>query len=174
MTERTQAARHAEDLDRTDSPHALIWFLTITHPSLNPPIRVAADYFDYEIAGDLYQMAPFDVQPLTDTEQAASAELRVQNVDRRIGQALEIDMAGTRAIVSAVAYSSADFDLSVAPRVPLDAGDLPEIYSFQQFELADVRGDVLELTGRITQIDITQEPCPYIRATQDRFPGLFA
>jgi hypothetical protein len=174
MTERTQAARHAADQDRPDSPNALIWFLTITHPGLNPPIRVAADYYAYAFGGETYLAAPFDVQPLTDNEQTPSAELRVQNIDRRIGQALETDAAGTRALVSAVAHSSEDFDLSVVPRVPKDAGDLPAIYSFQMFELADVRGDVLEITGRITLIDITQEPWPYIRATQDRFPGLFA
>lgn len=173
MTERAQVTRHAEDLDRTDSPNALIWFLTIEHPALNPSIRVVADFYDYEFGGNTYLKAPFDVQPLTDNDQTPAAELRVQNIDRRIGTALETDMAGTRAIVSAVAHSSADFDLTVEPRVPLDAGDLPAIYSFQMFELADVRGDALELTGRITLIDITQEPWPYIRATQDRFPGLF-
>lgn len=173
MTERTQAPRHAIDQDRSDSPNALIWFLTISHPNLNPPIRVVADYYNYVIGGETYQMAPFEVQPLTDNEQTPSAELRVQNIDRRIGRALETDMAGTRARVSAVAYSSEDFDLSVDPRVPLNEADLPEIYSFQLFELADVRGDALELTGRITLIDLTQEPWPYIRATQDRFPGLF-
>ena len=82
-------------------------------------------------------------------------------------------MAGTRATVSAFAYSSADFDLSVEPRVPLDVNDLPTIYSFETFELADVTGNALEITGRITLTDITQEPWPHIRATADRFPGLF-
>lgn len=173
MTERTQVTRHAEDLDRTDSPHALIWFLTIEHPSLNPPIRVVGDFSDYAIGGVAYKRAPFEVQPLTDNDQTPSAELRVPNIDRRIAAALESDLDGTRATVSAMAHSSADFDLSADPIVPLDEGDLPEIYSFHLFELADVTGDTLELTGRITLIDITQEPWPYIRATQDRFPGLF-
>lgn len=174
MTERLQDQRDAEDLDRDDSPNALIWFLTIEHPNLNPPIRVVADYFDYEIGGHLYQRAPFDVTPVTDNEQTPSADLRVQNVDRAISRALENDTAGQRAIVSAVAHSSEHFDLSVDPRVPLDPNDLPEIYSFDMFELADVKGDALELTGRVTLIDMSQEPWPVIRATQDRFPGLFA
>lgn len=174
MTERALASRHAVDIDRTDSPHALLWFLTITHPNLNPPVRVVADWFDYEIDGHLYQRAPFRLQPLTDNDQAASAELVVQNIDRRIGEALENDIADERAIISARAYSSADFDLSVEPRVPLDPNDLPTLYGFDFLELADVQGDVLELVGRVTRVDIAQEEWPYFRATQDRFPGLFA
>ena len=151
-----------------------MWFLTIDHPNIADPIRVVSDYFDYEIDGNLFVAMPFEVLPLTDNDQSPSAELRVQNIDRRIGQAVEKDMDGRRAIVSAVAHSSEDFDLSVDPRVPLDALDLPPIYKFEQFELADVRGNALELTGRITLIDITQEPWPFLRATSDRFPGLFA
>lgn len=173
MTQRTLAARHLTDLDQPSSPAALIWFLTITHPALSVPIRVVSDVFDYTIAGETYIAIPFDVAPLTDNDQTPSAELRVPNIDRRIGQALEKDMAGTRALVSAVAHSSDDFDLTVDPREPLDEMDLPAIYSFQQFELADVRGDALELSGRITLIDITQEPWPFLRATSDIFPGLF-
>lgn len=172
--ERTLAARHAVDLDRADSPAALIWFLVIEHPNISEAIRVVSDYFDYEIDGQTYIAMPFDVAPLTDNDQTPSAEIRVQNIDRRIGQALEVDMAGFRARVSAFAHSSDDFDLSVEPRVPLDAMNLPRIYSFQQFELADVRVDPVEITGRVTLIDIAQEPWPFIRATADRFPGLFS
>lgn len=173
MTERSLATRHLVDLDDTESPAALMWFLTIDHPNIVEPIRVVSDYFDYVIDGDTYIAMPFEVQPLTDNDQTPSAEIRVPNIDRRIGEALEIDMAGTRATVSAVAYSSEDFDLTVEPRVPLDAGDLPVIYSFEQFELADVRANTVDITGRITLIDITQEPWPFLRATSDRFPGLF-
>ncbi|MGR3495149.1 DUF1833 family protein [Citreimonas sp.] len=173
MTKRTLAARHEADLDSADSPAALMWFLSIEHPQLLDPIRVVSDLFDYVINGHTYVGMPFEVLPLTDNNQTPSAELRVQNIDRRIGQALEIDTAGTRAIVSASAHSSDDFDLTVEPRVPLDANDLPTIYQFQRFELADVRANAVEITGRITLIDITQEPWPYIRATADRFPGLF-
>ena len=173
MTQRALAPRHLTDLDRADSPAALMWFLTIDHPAILDPIRVVSDYFDYEIGGHLFMAAPFEVKPLTDSDQSPSAELRVQNVDRRIGQAVEREMKGRRATVSATAHSSEDFDLSVEPRVPLDPQDLPPIYSFDQFELADVQGNALELTGKITLIDVTQEPWPFVRATSDRFPGLF-
>lgn len=174
MTQRDLAARHAADLDDTESAVALPWFLVIDHPNLNDPIRVVSDYFDYEIDGELYISMPFSVKPLTDSDEQASAELRFQNVDRRIGQALEQDTHGDRATVSAFAHASDDFDLTQDPRVPIDENDLPKIYGFEQYELADVSGDAVELSGRITLVNITQEPYPWIRATADRFPGLFA
>lgn len=173
MTERTFSARHSEDLDRADSPHALIWFLTIEHPSFNEPLRIVSDYFEYLIDGNVYIAAPFEVTPLTDSDTAASAEIRVQNVDRRISEAMEADTSGTRALVSAVARSSQDFDLSQDPRVPLDPNDIPAIYSYEMFEIADVRGDAISVTGRVTMVDVAQEPWPVTRATQNGFPGLF-
>lgn len=174
MTQRTLAARHETDLDQADSPHALLWFLTIDHANLAEPVRVVSDFYEYVIDGQTYVAMPFEVRPMTDTDQTPSAELRMPNIDRRIAKALEVDMAGSRAIVSAVAHSSEDFDLSVSPRVPLDPEDLPEIYGFSQFELADARINIIDVVGRITLIDVMQEPWPFVRATADLFPGLRA
>lgn len=170
--ERTLIARDAADFDEIGSPNALLWFLVISHPNLSPPIRVVSDVFDYVIDGDTYLGIPFGVKTLTDTDQTPSTEISVQNIDRRITEALNNDLAGERAMVSAFAISSADFDLTVEPRVVL-SGTPTRVYSFEMFELADVRGDVLEITGRVTLIDFEQEPWPFLRATKDIFPGLF-
>lgn len=173
MTQRIIAQRHLTDLDRPDSPNALLWLLTIDHPNLSEPIRVVSDYFEYLIGGALYLAMPFEVQPLTDNDQQTFAQLRMQNIDRRIGQALDRDLAGIRAVVTATAHMSSDFDLSVEPRVPLNIDDLPAIYHFEQFELADVQVNAVDITGKISLVDVTQEPWPFTRATADRFPGLF-
>lgn len=172
MTDRRDLiARDDEDFDSTESPNALLWFLVVQHPNISPAIRVVSDVFDYVIDGETYTSVPFNVRTLTDSDQTPSTEITVQNIDRRITEALNGDMDGQRAIVSAFAISSADFDLTVEPRVAL--GTPSKVYSFQMFELADVRGDVIELTGRVTLIDFAQEPWPFIRATKDIFPGLF-
>lgn len=157
------------DLERTSSPDALIWFLTITHENLADPIRIVSDVFDYLVNGDLFRGIVFDAVPLTDTDQAPTTELRVQNIDRRIGQALR-DATG-RAKVEAVARSTADFDLALEPREPL--GTPATIYSFSHYDLVDVEVNAAEITGRLMLADYSQEPFPSIRATADRCPGLF-
>lgn len=157
-------------LERSSTPDALIWFLTITHQNLAEPIRVVSDVFDYLIDGDLFRGIVFDAVPLTDSDQPPSTQLRVQNVDRRIGEALR--EATGRATVEAVARTTADFDLTKDPREPI--GTPAVIYAFQYFDLVDVEVNASEITGRLMLADFSQEPWPAIRATADRCPGLFA
>lgn len=90
---RAQTTANSADLDRADSPHALIWFLVIDHPRISEPVRVVSDFYAYTLGGFEYVALPFEILPLTDTEQQPFAELRVQNVNRQIGRALETDMA---------------------------------------------------------------------------------
>lgn len=168
MTRSVPASVQA-DLERSSSPDALIWFLTITHENLSEPIRVVSDVFDYLIDGDLFRGIVFDAVPLTDSDQPPSTQLRVQNVDRRIGEALR--EATGRATVEAVARTTADFDLSLDPREAVGAASV--IYAFRHFELVDVEVNVSEITGRLMLADYSQEPWPSIRATADRCPGLF-
>jgi len=171
---RALAPSIAEDNDRPDSPHAHVWFVEIDHPNIVGTVRVVSDIFEYEIDGKTYAAAPFQASPVTDSDAPPSAEIVMENISRQVSAALENDTAGTRATITAVAHSSADFDLSVEPRVPLAPGSPPEVYAFRQFELNDVSADVAELKARISLVDIATEPWPSLRATSDRFPGLFA
>ena len=157
------------NLEKTSSPHALIWFLTITHANLSEPIRVVSDVFDYVLGGETYVGLIFGVRVLTDNDQAPFSELRVQNVDRRIGLALR--EARGRARVELRGYDTADFDLSQDPRVEISTA--PQVYGFSQFDLVDVEVNAVEITGRVMLADYTQEPFPFIRATAERTPGLF-
>jgi hypothetical protein len=169
MTERNVPASVMAELERAESPDALLWFLTITHRDIGEPIRIVSDVFDYVLGGETYVAMPFDGRPLTDNDQMPAAELVISNVDRRVGFALE--RSTERAIIDLAVYSSADFDLSVEPRTEI--GTASRVYGFGRFELSDVEVSVTQIRGRVTLPDYTQEPWPYMRATQDRFPGLF-
>lgn len=158
-----------QTLEQSQSPDAILAFLTVTHPNLDTPIRVVSDVFGYIWGGETYVGIPFDARPVTDTDEPPYTELRIQNVDRRIGQAL-ID-ARDRARVALSLLSSADFDLTVVPRTEI--GTAAEIYAFSQFELVDVRANTLEIVGRAVLRDFSTEPWPGIAGTQDRLPGLY-
>jgi hypothetical protein len=93
----------------------------------------------------------------------------MQNIDRRIGQALRA--SDVRAKVRLELRSSADFDLSQDPRV--ETASTAPIYAFRHFELVNVEGDAAQLVGDVELADYSVEPWPNVRATQDRLPGLF-
>lgn len=160
----TQAA-----LERTQAPDALLAFLTIEHSSLAQPIRVVSDVLPYVVGGQTFEGMPFEFQLLAEEESAPSTQLRIQNVDRKIGQALRL--ATDRAMVRIDILSSADFDLTQIPRVEI--GPATPIYGFRHFELVDVQVDPVEISGRVFLRDYSQEPWPGVLATQSRCPGLF-
>lgn len=150
------------------SPDAVLPFLTIEHRALAEPIRVVCDVMDYMVDGVLYKGCPFETTTLPDNESAPRVQLRVQNVDRRIGEALRAISDRARVLIEV--RSSADFDLSQDPRVMID--DAP-VYSASHLELIDVTVTPIDVTGTVFLRDFSQEPFPGVRATQSRCPGLF-
>ena len=166
---RTLDAAVRADLESEASPHAILGFLTVSHPALVEPLRIVSDAIDYVWAGATWIGMPFEFSQLTDDDNAATAEIRVQNVDRRIGQALR--SLPNRATLRLDILTSADFDLSVEPRA--EVGTALPIYSFSHVELVDVTANAVEISGRVFLRDPTQEPWPGVSATQSRLPGLF-
>lgn len=156
-------------LETADSPDALLAFLTITHDNLADPIRVVSDVLDYVVGGVTWVGMPFGYRLLTDGDGGARTQLVMQAVDRRITQALIASRE--RAKVKLELRSSADFDLSVIPRVEL-VSNAP-VYAFSGFELINVTGDALQIAGDVELADYSAEPWPRLRATQDLLPGLF-
>lgn len=156
-------------LENESSPHALLAFLTIEHPSLATPIRVVSDVMSYQVGGVIFEGIPFGIKQLTDNEAGPRTQISVQNLDRRIGEALR--RSTERAKVRLEVRSSADFNLAVDPRTEIAA--TAPIYSFAYFELINVEGDVAQLVGDVELQDYSVEPWPNVRATQDRLPGLF-
>lgn len=157
------------ELEREASPHAMLGFLTIGHPTLAVPIRLVSDVMDYVWGAETWTGMPFDFAQMTDEDGAPSAEIRVQNVDRRIGEALRA--LPDRATLRLDILTSADFDLSVDPRQ--EVGTALPVYSFSHVELVDATVNAIEVTGRVFLRDPTQEPWPGVSATQTRCPGLF-
>lgn len=166
---RVLSADVRQGLETADSPDALLAFLTITHANLVEPIRVVSDVLDYVVGGATFTGMPFGYRLLTDGETGARTQLVIQAVDRRITRAL-ID-SRERAKVRLELRSSADFDLSVIPRV--EAVSSAPVYAFSGFELLNVTGDALQISGDVEMADYSAEPWPRHRATQDRLPGLF-
>jgi len=166
---RVIAATVRDDLERETSPYAILGFLTVEHPSLPVPLRLVSDVIDYVWGGVTWTGMPFDFAQLSDDETAATAEIRVQNVDRRIGQALRA--LPDRATLRLDILTSADFDLAVEPRAEI--GTALAIYSFSHVELVDVTANPVEISGSVFLRDPTQEPWPGVSATQSRLPGLY-
>lgn len=156
-------------LEAPESVDALLAFLMIRHPALSEPIRVVSDVMDYVVDGDRYIGLPFEFGILTDVEGPPQTELRMQNVDLRIGRALL--GLNDRAKVTMEIRSSADFDLSLDPREEIPGGSA--IYRFADFDLIDVTVTASEISGRVMLRDYSQEPWPGQRCTQSRLPGLF-
>lgn len=156
-------------LERQTAPDAMLPFITITHPNLSEPIRAVSDVLDYIWGGNTYVGIPFGFQLLNDDEAAPTTQITVQNVDRRLGQALR-SLPG-RARVRVDILSSADFDLSVVPRTEIATA--APIYAMQHFELIDITVTATEVSGTLMLRDYSQEPWPGVSATQSRCPGLF-
>ena len=156
-------------LEAPSSPDAILAFLTITHVNLAEPIRVVSDVIDYVWNGETFIGMPFDVTPVTDEDGPPATDIRIQNTDRRIGEAIR--STPERAVVRLDVLSSADFDLSQEPRTA--TGTPATVYAFQYFELVDVSASVLEITARVFLRDFTQEQWPGYSATESRCPGLF-
>lgn len=158
-----------EDLLAPASPHALLAFVTVRHRLLIKPLRVVSDPTDFVVGGDRYTGIPFEIAPVTDEDQHPRTEVRMQNVDRRIGEALRT--LPSRAVFELEIRSTADFDLSVVPRV--EAGPSAPVYAFRHFDLVDVTVTPLEITGTLLLRDYAQAPWPARSATQSRCPALY-
>jgi hypothetical protein len=144
-------------------------FLTISHDTLLDPLRVVRDTKDYVYDGETWTGFPFEISILSDTDEAPSATLEIQNVDLIIGETIHNLMTPPRLKLELL--SSDDFDLTVDPRVEIGTPS-PEYVADKLF-LANVRLDALTVSGEIVGWDYVQRTWPGIRATQNRLPGLF-
>jgi hypothetical protein len=167
---RTLSASLKRVLGSQEQDEALICFLTITHALLSDPVRVCSDTVDYVWNGATFIGFPFDLQILSDNDEPPTAKLSIQNVDRRIGEAVQLLDSPARLRIDVLAASW--FNASATPRVAL--GDTPFAdYTADKLFLTNVKADALAVSADIVSWNYTQEIWPGIRATQDRLPGLF-
>lgn len=136
-----------------------IVLLTIEHPELGAPIRVARNVVGEDIVsrGETFQAFPFDIDLASDTENAPVARIVVMNADRRVGDALQ-------RIKTACTCS---FELVLA--------STPDIVEkrYARFRLRNVIGDALTISGDLLQFEGSSEPWPYKRVLPSLFPAIF-
>lgn len=161
------SAYYVRELLKQQSAEAWLFFLRITHTNLADPICVVSDAVDYEYNGDTYIGFLFEIELLSDGARTPETRLRVQNVDQKIGNTVRQLVGAPKLTISLIAAS--DFDQTVTPRTPIT---VPEpLWEARNLYLRDVKGDALELEGRITAKNYDQEPWPSRRATKRRCPG---
>lgn len=156
-------------LDLQESGEAIIGFLTISHASLATSIRVAGDGVDYLWLGETWIGFPFKFALLSDGEGAPRTQIEVQNVDRKIGDALRAITSPARVQIDILAAS--EFDQGADPRAPL--GTPLVAYSAKYLFLVNVSVNALAVTGDLVSWDYTQDTWPGRRATQERCPALY-
>lgn len=150
---------------REEGPEALVCFLQVDHPSFDMPARMVCDVIAYTWRGLHWHPVVFDTILLTDRDSPPEARLTIP-AHQDVSQAL-LGLAG-EPTASIWVLSAAEFDQGV------EIGTPAVIYGFEAFRLVDVQGDAVQIGGRLVLRDYATEPWPGVRATQDRFPGLFA
>jgi len=158
-------------MDREASAEFYLVFLRLYHDAIAEDIRVVSDPKDFILDGETFTGFVFLIELLTDTENMPTAQLAVQNADRRIGEAVLSARGAPRIDIDVIAGS--EFDLTADPRTELSAGNSARVYSAKGLYLTEVEADALEVRGRLRSWDYTQETWPATRVTADRFPGLF-
>lgn len=148
-------------------------FLTITHETIAEPIRVVWDTKDFIYGGNTFTGFPFEITILSDDENPPTARLAIQNIDPRIMDVLR-GLASPLRIKIELLHSN-DFNLTVDPRVEWGGGSpgAHVAYSADKLFLVNVKGDILTLQADIVGWNYLQRVWPGVRATQEKFPGLF-
>lgn len=155
-------------------------FAALTHPKMTG-IYVVNDFthvnastqrpVPYSYASKSWTAYPFDLPIFSDTKEVPQTRLRIQNVDRRIGNTL---MAISDPIkVAITVLSSADFVLN-GSGTSMDPIGAPAVqYSAPLAYLRNVRWDRNDVTGELRPFDPSREPYPFIRGTPEVAPGLW-
>lgn len=136
-----------------------VFLLTLSHASLELPIRVCSDAVSTTSNGVEFVPYPFNLVLPDETDNVApQVTLEIDNIDR------EIVAAVRRATGSPI-----DVELSI---VLASQPDAIEAGPFN-FKLRSVTYDKLVVSGTLQYEDLLNEPFPGDTMTPTRFPGLF-
>lgn len=180
----TASTRHS--LQSHNFTDLLLVFAVITHPNLGEPVRVVTEDvngvsfsadgkpINYKYESKLYYALPFTFQFLSDDDNPPSSKLAIQNVDLRIGEA--INRITTPAQFSFTVLKLSDFNTGVA----LDSDNAysptgtPEVlYRAPFLWLRNVTGTDDVITADIKTLDIDKELATKNRITSDRVPAVY-
>lgn len=153
--ELTRAQRRNLDSRRSSDPY--LFLLTVTHPMLATPLRIAKNAEAVASQGFTFAKGWFEVDVPADRSEPPQGRLSVPNVDREIA-----------AIV---------LGLRTAPRIRLQAvlASDPDsvIEDYNHLYLREITGDARVLSGRLDSWRAVTEPWPARLATQARFPAVW-
>lgn len=122
------------------------------------PYFFANDLDGLTFDGDDYIGYPFSLQLLSDQDRIPEARLVIQNVDRRIGQAVNAVNRVIRVTLSVIIQG-------VSSKVL--------VWRAEDQILQNVTGSAQSIEGSIRSYFDEQEPFPFLRVTKNRFPGLY-
>lgn len=132
--------------------------LTFTHADLPGPIRLCSGGRNIVSRGETFQFFPFDlIRPSASSDAPPQARLAIDNVDRRIVEAVRSLSGDVGVIIELVLVSQ--------PSV-LEEGPIYLV-------LRDVKYDELRIDGELQPEPVLTEPCPPDRYTPSRNPALF-
>ncbi len=160
-------------LEEPRSAEYVVILIEITHQTLATPIRVANDVVDYVYLGNTFIGFPFEIELVSDSARTPRGSLRIQNVDRRISEAvLELT---TPPQLSIILFAQSDFE-EIEPggrtRLPPTGTEPTPEYQADHLILGTITIDASMVSGEILSFDMSNEPWPAIRATAERLPGL--
>jgi hypothetical protein len=165
---RTISAAFRDELEAVNSQDVIVAFATITHPTLDGPITVNSDITDYVYNGLTYLGVGFQLSLVSDDDSPPQARVGIENVDRRIGEAL-LGISDAPQIQLQLLKKS-DFN-NATPRVALGTPTVE--YSAPILFLRNVQWDAQQISGDLLSYDLTSEPFPKIRCTPSVTPALF-
>lgn len=152
----TLAARQSLTAEETDEVWLIL--LTIAAEGLTEPIRVVNDRADLFSRGQRFVAFPFEIDlPGDDGETVARVTLRIDNVDRRIVEAMRT-ATGVPALTIEVVRRAA-----------------PDVIEAGPFDLsiAEARADALTVEAECVFEDVLSLAFPAGQYTPADYPGLF-
>lgn len=141
--------------DRIEDTHLCL--ITLSHVSIEPPIRVAVNNENVVSNGETFIAGQMNVVLPKRGEGRTSAQITIANVDRRIG------LAAQRLI------TPADVTFQVVDAAEPDTIDI----DYPPMRLTGITGNALAVSGELTSRFNLQEPYPKVRATKTVAPGLY-
>lgn len=155
MTLSSAALKSALEFDTEE-----VWLvlLKIEHDSLEESIRVVNNKEDITSNGELYTAFPFEISLPDETQDTlGQCKLRIDNVDRRIVEAVRLCTGVPKMTISVILADSPD----IVEFGPLD------------MNLSVVEYDSFIVDATITYDDVLNQSFPKDKFIPSMFPGLF-
>jgi len=157
-----------DDLEALQSDEVIVFMAKIYSEEMPEAVYVNSDVVDYVYNDFNYIGFAFRMSLLTDDEQPPRAKISVPNVDRRIGELFLGLTKPLRLKVDIVLRSAFNDEV---PRRPV--GAVVAEYTAPALYMRNISVDALTVSADIMGFDLSSEPYPRIRSTEDLLPGLF-